>query len=35
MKRIKINWSIVDAKIDIDVENARLRRNRKLKKIFK
>ena len=35
MKRIKINWSIVDAKIDIDVENARLRRNRKLKKIFR
>ena len=33
--KIKIDWSVIDAKIDIDVENARLRRNRKLKKIFK
>ena len=35
MKTIKINWSIVDAKIDIDIEKARLKRNRKLKKIFR
>ena len=35
MKTIKINWSVVDTKIDIDIEKARLRRNRKLKKIFK
>ena len=35
MKTIKINWSVIDAKIDIDIEKARLRRNRKLKKIFR
>jgi len=33
--KIKIDWSIVDTKIDIDIEKARLKRNRKLKKIFK
>ena len=35
MKSIKINWSLVDKKIDIDIVKARLNRNRKLKKIFK
>jgi len=35
--KIKIDWSLVDTKIDIDIdiEKARLKRNRKLKKIFK
>lgn len=33
--KIKIDWSLVDTKINIDIEKARLRRNRKLKKIFK
>ncbi len=33
--KIKIDWSVIDAKIDIDIEKARLRRNRKLKKIFR
>jgi hypothetical protein len=35
MKSIKINWSLVDKKIEIDIVKARLNRNRKLKKIFK
>tara|TARA_R100001086_G_scaffold247236_1_gene180972 strand:+ start:231 stop:338 length:108 start_codon:yes stop_codon:yes gene_type:complete len=35
MKTIKINWSLVDKKKDIDIVKARLNRNRKLKKIFK
>jgi|TARA_Y100000401_G_scaffold110825_1_gene108419 hypothetical protein len=35
MKTIKINWSVIDAKIDIDLAKARLKRNRKLKKIFR
>ena len=35
MKTIKVNWSLVDKKIEIDIVKARLNRNRKLKKIFK
>ena len=35
MKSIKINWGLVDKKIEIDIVKARLNRNRKLKKIFK
>ena len=33
--KIKIDWSLVDTKIDIDIKKARLKRSRKLKKIFK
>ena len=35
MKTIKIDWTIIDRKINIDIEKARLKRNHKLKKILK
>ena len=35
MKTIKINWSLVDKQIDINIEKARLKRSHKIKKILK